>query len=127
MPKAPIERKKKIGNLPIGHPPFSTLQEFLTAERVEYAKGNPERVAIVRAISAKLLRDPSFMSTVEAMLGEPNDEPDEGDLELGRLIERSSFGWTPEPDLPSPKAAAAAVGAAVAVVAAGPAAAVAAV
>jgi hypothetical protein len=126
MAKSPIERKKKIGNMPIGHPPFSTLQEFLTAERVEYAKGSPERVVIVRALTARLLRDPSFMSTVEAMLGESTDEPDESDLELGRLIERSSFGWTPSPDL-QPKAAAAAVGAAVAVIAAGPAAAVAAV
>jgi heme oxygenase len=78
-----------------------------------------EQLASARELSARLARDPAFMRSIEQML-------EQHGAELERLVPESlqlvTSGWS-ERDLaamPSPKAAAAAVGAAVAAMAAGP-------
>jgi hypothetical protein len=79
---------------------------------------SPQRIELVKQLSLTLARDPELLASVERML-----EANGASLErlTPRPSELASFGWSEDQvDLPSPKQAAAAVGAAVAAVAGGP-------
>lgn len=114
-------KPKTIASLQIGNPSIATLDKIITPARVKEIKANPESLAFVKALTAKLAADPAFMAGVEKMLKDIK-APQTLSAKESDLVELASFGWDTDPGaLPSAKQAAAAVGAAVAAVAAGPA------
>jgi len=101
-----------VPKMPGGYPDLTTLKSILTPEKLQFLKNNPDHSAFVKELSARLAKEPLFMKHVEAMLKDHGSE-----LEHGNIFKQfSSFGWEPvsSEELPSPKQAAAAVGAAVA-------------
>ncbi len=90
---------------------LASVVGLLTAERVALLKSSPERLALIRDFTARMSRDPLFMSLVESTL---RDSTAQHDRDKIAAFDPTTFGWEPEPDLPKPKAAAAAVAAAVA-------------
>jgi len=111
-----------MSDMPAGYtPPASSgdFQPVRLAQMTSLEFLTPERVAVVQELSHKLARDPELLASIERMLRENGVDLDRMMPEPAHL---ASFGWTDSDlaRLPSPKQAAAAVGAAVAAVAGGP-------
>ena len=90
-------------------PDIKQLREFLTPERIALLKKDPARRALINEVTTKLAHDPQFMSFVENMLKAPRSERDP----KVEAFAPDTFGWTQPADLPSPRAAVAAIAAAV--------------
>jgi len=111
-----------MSDMPAGYtPPASSgdFQPVRLAQMTSLEFLTPERVAVVQELSHKLARDPELLASIERMIRENGVDLDRMMPEPAHL---ASFGWTDSDlaRLPSPKQAAAAVGAAVAAVAGGP-------
>jgi len=104
-----------------GNVPSFTVDDFhpeRMAQLTSLAFLNPQRLQLVKQLSLTLARDPELLASVERML-EANGASLESMTPQPSVL--ASFGWSEEEvDLPSPKQAAAAVGAAVAAIAGGP-------
>ncbi len=102
----------KAPDMPGGYPDLSALKAILTPERLNYIKNHHAESAFVKDFSARLAKDPTFMKHVESMLQSQGNRLDSEKL----VTQFKSHGWEPlaSDELPSPKQAAAAVGAAVA-------------
>ena len=106
-------KRPAVGKMPHGYPPLASMMDYVTPERLAFIKKNPDHAEFVRKLSAQFARDPVFLANVEAMLKQGGAQA-QLERNTAALLEIASFGWEPAVELPSPKHAAAAVGAAAA-------------